>query len=278
MGEWERLDERDRDEATALLAERPERNAVLLHNIARIGMGEGGSPLHGRYFGRRRDGRLRALGAVYGLGSLFFHEPDPQGLEGLADHLVEHDLRPSFASGPGDAMRGLLDRYLPRSGRRATRIECVLMVLRGGVPPGFDRRGSRPSTLADRGSLVELGVELETELFGRSVGPDALRHLLTVQLEAGGGELVEADGCIVAKAEATMVPGAAAWLGGVFVRRDRRGRGHARACVGALCERMLAAAGPVALVAERDNPASQALYRGLGFRPEDPWLVASFGS
>ncbi|MDP8223981.1 MAG: GNAT family N-acetyltransferase [Candidatus Lernaella stagnicola] len=57
-------------------------------------------------------------------------------------------------------------------------------------------------------------------------------------------------------------------VGGVYTPPEQRGRGYASACVGAVCEYLLAEGSEfVCLFADRDNPISNHLYQKIGFRP-----------
>jgi ribosomal protein S18 acetylase RimI-like enzyme len=219
---------------------------VLVYNIGRFGMDEGGLPLNGHYFGRRDGSGLIAAGAVYNLGSLFFFAHGEQALEGLASYLLESGLRPWFTQGPRSQVELLLSEFA-------------------------DAGGPVPET------LVEMGQEMQSELF-QTEGMDeaSMADLLGLQIEIGGAFVREVDGAVVATAEATPAVPHAALVGGVYTLPEHRGRGHSTACVAALCSRMLERVGAVALSVEPENEAAFRAYRRIGFRKVTDWMVVTF--
>jgi ribosomal protein S18 acetylase RimI-like enzyme len=250
---------------------------VLVYNIGRFGMDEGGLPLNGHYFGRRDGSGLIAAGAVYNLGSLFFFAHGEQALEGLASYLLESGLRPWFTQGPRSQVELLLSEFADAGGPVPETMLSEYQVLRDRVAPGIDTAGTRPARPDELETLVEMGQEMQSELF-QTEGMDeaSMADLLGLQIEIGGAFVREVDGAVVAKAEATPAVPHAALVGGVYTLPEHRGRGHSTACVAALCSRMLERVGAVALSVEPENEAAFRAYRRIGFRKVTDWMVVTF--
>jgi hypothetical protein len=273
-----RLNNTDRDEVISFLSGQPGLNLIMLNNIGMFGMDQGDTPFHGDYFGRRDDSGLMAVGAFYNLGSIFLYAVSDEAVEGMSDYVLGLGRVPSFINSKASHVRKLLEGFRGKLGVTFNSILTDQMILKGPISEGIDTECARSSCESDLDVLVRMQTRLEEELFGRvSMDAHSLRELLSWQVRSGTASVAECDGEVVSKAEATMMEGAGANIGGVYTEPAYRGRGFATACVGDLCRRLLEQVDLIALSVERENPASLRLYEKIGFEKIDDWMIATPG-
>jgi predicted GNAT family acetyltransferase len=271
-----RLDDGDTEETLALVSRRPELNVILINNIRMFGMGRGDTPFHGEYFGMRDDSGLAAVGVLFNLGSIFFYAVRDEAVEGMAEYILGLGRVPSFMNGKASHLKRILEVLERKTGYTFNRKPADLMILRGPVREEVDTSCARRSLMSDLASLVEMQVALEEELFGRASMDDfSLRELLSWQVDKSAASVAECDGFVVSKAEATLLEGTGANVGGVYTRPAFRGRGFSTACVGNLCRCVLNEVPLIALTVEKENPASRRVYRKIGFEKIDDWMIVT---
>ena len=271
-----RLDDRNREETLAFISRRPELNIILLNNIQMFGMDQGESPFHGDYFGLRDDSGLIAVGVLFNLGSLFFYAVEDEAIEGMAEYLLDLGRVPSFMNGNASHMVKIVEGLRGGLDYSFGSFLTDQMVLHGPAREGVDTACARPSRMSDLASLAELQVALEEELFGRASMDDvSLRELLSWQVRKGAASVAEHEGVVVSKAEATLLKGTGAHVGGVYTKPAFRGQGFGTACMGDLCSRVLGEVDLVALSVDKDDPSAGRLYQKIGFEKIDDWMVVT---
>ena len=214
---------------------------------------------------------------VFNLGSMFFHALNRDAVSGMAAHIVEAGKSPFFTEGPKLHVERLLAELQGQYDAKPRPMMCERLLLRGRVNPGISFTGVRPSHLQEIDTLTELGRAMHREMFGaEGMDQRSFHEVLRLQIETSGAYLREIDGQIVAKAEGTAVRPHAALIGGVYTVPAARGRGHATACVAALCGNLLDGVETVALTAEPGNPAAYRMYMRIGFARSAEWIAVSF--
>ena len=275
-GAYVRLDDSDREEALDFLSNRADLNIIMLNNIQMFGMDPGDTPFHGDYFGRRGEQGLVAVGVLFNLGLLFFYAVEDEAIEGMADYILDLGRFPSFMNGKAPHLDRILEGLSGKLDYTFNQILTDQMVLRGSVQEEVDTACARQSHVSDLATLVEMQVALEEELFGGASMDDvSLRELLSWQVRKGAASVAEYEGLVVSKAEATVLKGTGANVGGVFTRPAFRGRGFSTACVADLCNRVLNEVDLVALSVEKENLASRSVYQKIGFEKIDDWMIVT---
>lgn len=270
------LSNRDREAVVELLSRRPEGNIILLNNIHVFGMDPGITPFHGDYFGKSDADGLIAAGAFFNLGSLFFHAVDDAALDGLAGCLEGIGRVPRFLNGPAAQVDKLVESLFAGTGRALKVEDSDLMVLRVPAGEGQVGGGARRARAQDVDEMFEMARLFEDELFGGEIEDESSLHELVVyQVQKGAASVVELGGVLVSKAEATVLEGVGAHLGGVYTRREYRGSGHSTRCMVDLCRRLLAVAPLVSLTAHKENYPAIAVYRKIGFAKVADWKTAA---
>jgi ribosomal protein S18 acetylase RimI-like enzyme len=138
--------------------------------------------------------------------------------------------------------------------------------------PGQGAGRLRGATASDRSLIVEW-----MNAFDRETG-DLLHNTEEVvdrQLAAAHLWLWE-DGRPVSLAAHTKPVANVVRIQAVYTRADARRRGHAAACVSALCARLTEAGHRCVLYADLANPVSNSVYRRIGFRAVDEVLRYRF--
>lgn len=140
-----------------------------------------------------------------------------------------------------------------------------------------DRESFKPSPL--EGLAVRLGEahaplyrDLELER-GIEIDLDEAREILREYTHYG----VIVDDTLASIAASYVALPQIHVIGGVFTRREYRGRGYARAVVSALTREILASGALAGLHVEVDNKPAIRLYRGLGYRitKTRTWIFAN---
>lgn len=266
----------DEEKALKFLGSCPESNVVLMHNIERFGMARGSTPFGAFYFGRiRSGGRLSMLGALYGLGNLWFYSKSEKAMEGVASYLHQKGNLPRSIEGKSTHARVLiseLSNFSPMKWREDPHhLMVATKVKRMKYLPC-----ARPAREHEIPRLLSLTREMEIEQFGSVSSSEGFAaELLSMQINNGTCFVVEQCGEIVSKAEATLIEGKCAWLYGVYTSREVRGCGYGTCCVASLCVSLLGKAPIVSLAVGKGNYQARSIYRKIGFRKKGDWLIAS---
>jgi len=142
------------------------------------------------------------------------------------------------------------------------------------VPPGVgDLRLAEPS---DAGVLFPLqeGYEKEEVLFRASdFQPLASRLHLGKTLKTQQIVALWEKGKPVAKAGTNAITAGWGQIGGVYTRRDYRGRGCQKRLMSFLMQRLASQSRGACLFVKKTNPAALGLYLSLGFRPAGEFLI-----
>lgn len=194
----------------------------------------------------------------------------------MADYVLDLGRVPSFINGKDSHVGKILEGLSRKLDYTFNQILTDQMALRGSVQGEVDTECARPSRISDIATLVEMQVALEEELFGGASMDDvSLRELLSWQVRKGAASVAECEDLVVSKAEATVLKGVGANVGGVYTKPAFRGRGFSTACVGDLCKRVLKEVDLVALSVEKESPASRRVYQKIGFEKVDEWMIVT---
>lgn len=91
----------------------------------------------------------------------------------------------------------------------------------------------------------------------------------------GSAYFVREDSIIVSCALTTTETNDAAMIGSVFTIPEFRNQGYARDCINNLCRNLLESNKKPYLFYNPDNARLDSLYKSLGFRPVNTWILAS---
>ncbi len=255
MSEIRLLTENDRDEFTRFVMQEPETNLYFLGNVRTLGFSSEMCECWGSF----AEGRLLGVLMRYMSGWVIYDSPGAD-LAALGRILDEH---PAGATRLQDNTRSVpsflpyIRRYEPKWISEETL--CSLTPA-DFVPPPRRHRAAR-ATWSDLEDLVRFYSDAEKMTRSRAAVERPLRdgRIFVVRV---GGEIVSAA---LTNAEAAGM----AMIGGVYTPPRHRNHGHARDCVGTLCEDLLRDG--LRPVLYYDNPAAGTVYRHLGFREIGIW-------
>jgi predicted GNAT family acetyltransferase len=271
------LTESDREKALALLDHDHELNLIMINDIRRFGLEDGGFALQGNYYGAFRNGELGGVSVIYNLGSMFIYALEP----GHASHLIAHvtglEKTPHFLSARADWAESIVHRLLARGLSLTNNEKQEYMRL---APEDFKPRCDQDVRFAgpeDLDELIRLSKGFQVEYFGTQLQAlNELARTAETRMEDYGIAVAERDGGLIAKAEIMARTEKAALIGGVFTDPEYRGRNYCFSCMSLLCESILAGGGSACLNVSISNLPALSVYRGLGFKKLYDYRMAHF--
>lgn len=291
------LQRRDLPGALALAMADPVANVVPLQHLE-IARDSGHVPTS-MWAVRRRTGLHSELtGLVWNGANLAALLPADESEESeslradVAAAAVARLTRPAALVGPAAVILDLWGRVEPWWGpAREVRPRQLSMAIDG--PPvrvgGIDAAGLgltavRRATLDDYDLLLPACVHMfigevgyDPMRHGRAGYEERLRHLVRAGRSFLQMGVVDGRRQVVFKAEVGALAGGVAQLQGVWVHPDLRGRGLARAGLGAVIDGVRAWLAPtVSLYVNDFNPAAIEAYRAVGFREVGTFATVMF--
>lgn len=268
----------DRSEVLTFLSARP------LHNVALAGLvldnGLESVLNRGRFYAcRAEDGGLEGV-ALVGHTVLFDARTDAAA-EAFA--LVARTReRKHLVMGEAEPVERFWHFYAGEEGGRPRFTRRVGMLERraDAADDGEPVKGLRPATLADLAFVMTIQAEMVAEESGTNpLESDRLGfHVRCARrVERGRVWVCVIEGRPVFKADVIAETREAAYLEGVYVSPDLRGRGLGSRCLAQMC-RALHRAGTkaVCLFADERNERAQRFYERAGFGNAGPYLILYF--
>lgn len=158
---------------------------------------------------------------------------------------------------------------LPATVTRAMRFYEARRVVRAGEPAGRFRQ----ATYADRPLLTKWGRAFAVE----GNAPDPNIDVVIESRISNGNLWVWDDAGPVSMAAVSIPAAGVVRMMLVYTPVALRERGYARACVGALTQRILGDGLRCTLYADLANPTANGIYRRIGYRPVIEVLTFGFG-
>ena len=184
----------------------------------------------------------------------------------LGESLIVLDPALSGINGPLDVVKQIYSTYRPGNAYRLG-LADVVYVLGEYLPPRWAAGDARPATADDLELLAEWLHGFGTDA-GVPVG--GLEKFLPIRVAAGHFMLwQDEDGTPVAMGahhDPVEVPSSRmARIGPIYTPAAFRGRGYGTAITASLIEKLAPTCNSIMLFADADNPASNSIYRQLGF-------------
>lgn len=226
-----------------------------------------------RYFGGKVDGVLQGIAQYHLLWkSLTLHAQSPDIAAALAVHAL----------------------------REQVPIETVLVFKKHAAPAveALRAQGMEPESVSDEDVFVVTKETLKPVpvINARPATPDDLEAWIRLDRIIRGADpslpISEAertrvfqkhavvlfhDGELVSKANLHAVTEHYAQVGGVATLPAYRGRGYSKECMTLLCQQCFAAGiDNVLLFTDKENAPAQKVYRGIGFRVIDEYMMADY--
>lgn len=267
------LKEADRAETLAFLAARPVHTVVMTGFINDHGVE---SELHrGRFYGYRGEsGRLEGV-ALIGHATLLEARTDA-ALQAFALAARHAETPVHLVMSDGDLAGSFWTYYA--GGFRRPRLEATELLFEMSFPLAVrDRRYDlRPAT---RDELLEVA-EAQAALAVLECGVDPMERdregfmaRVAERIDRGRVFVVVEDGRMIFKAEVMAEANGVAYLEGVFVAPERRGRGIGADCLAQLGQMLLGRVQTVCLLSNVEFTAAHASFRKAGFRRSEQWTT-----
>jgi uncharacterized protein len=252
-------------EALAFLSARPMHTVFMATLIRDNGLV---SPLNrGTFYGcRDQSGRLKGL-ALIGHATI---------IETADDAALAHFARRAQNCPTAYLIRGEQERvarfwehYEPRGRRPRLMCRELLMEQRPPVAVLEAVRDLRPATGEDLRLIMPVNAAMIADECGVNPlerDPVGFRVRLLRRIEQGRVWVWVQKGRLMFKADVLADTQAAAYLEGVWVHPDERGRGYGLHCLSQLSRLLLTHTEAVCLVVNETAPAAQAFYRKVGYK------------
>jgi len=255
-------------DARALLRERPLHN-VFLDSVVSAGV-LGRVP---GFLGWSRGERLVGILLIGPLGGTALEVRDPDAFEPLAAAAALEPRRPRHIVGSEDVTVPFWRAYSAHApALRWSRREPVMIVgaadLDARRSPGCAR--IEPAREREAGEIAANSAEQHREDLGderAAADWPAFHERHAKDVRAGRWWVVRERGRIAFQAHVGAASAETVQVGGVFVPRELRLRGHATRGVRALTERLLDRHASVTLYCDETNAAARRVYDRVGFRP-----------
>ena len=261
----EALTEEDRDEVLSFLSERPVHTVCMSGLIRDNGLE---SPHNrGAFYGCRNSaGRLEGV-ALVGHATL---------VEARTRRAAEEFASVAQGYPRAHMILGELERveefwnYYADEGQEM-RLACreLLFELRRPAEVGGPDEALRLAEPGDLDLIVPVQAhlaEIESGVNPLDADPEGFRARCLRRVERGRTWVVVEGGRLLFKAEIQADTAEVIYLEGVYVDPSCRGGGVGRRCLAQLCRLLLGRAKVVCLLANEENLAAQAFYRGCGFK------------
>jgi hypothetical protein len=196
---------------------------------------------------------------------LVLADMEPEVVDAIADHLIDHPPHPQGVDGPHAAAERFARRWQARTGAAVRALVRTRLLRLHAVAALPASEGSiRVAAERDRDLVVGWFDAFSDEVLREAparLSPDPWLGAGCIRLWFDGA------GRPVALANRTRERRAGTSIGPVYTAPDARGRGHATALVAALSREILAEGKTwVCLYADAGNPRALALYERIGFR------------
>ncbi|MDD4628239.1 MAG: GNAT family N-acetyltransferase [Candidatus Peribacteraceae bacterium] len=222
-----------------------------------------------RYFGYEENGVLKGIAVCFGKwGSFVVNCPEREGINVLVDGVMERKIH--FTSIPvfrryADPMVAWLKEKYGREPKKVSE-ETVLLLEKGVFQPMESRAAMAMEK--DRDDCARLEKDNPNTPVTNEERACVIPEYTFV---------IHKDGMLIAKANVHGFSRHFAQIGGVMTHPRYRRQGFGRQCVSALCGHCFAkGVDHIILFTAKTNLPAQNLYKSLGFKPVDEFLIAEY--
>jgi RimJ/RimL family protein N-acetyltransferase len=279
------LREAHRPALAAFLDSRPDTHLFLRSNLARGRLEDEGKAFDGTWVGTvRDDGTVTSVAALFWNGVCLLQMP--AHAQEILDMLAGAAPRALIElCGPTAQVEEALRHGLVRDRSLRGRHDAVVMRLslaELAVPAALAGKSvdTRPPMGEELAMLGDWYAAFNHEVFDEPRSPESdlrARQWVRAMHDERRDQVATVDDRPVAYCAITNQLGDEVNIGAVYTPPELRGRGYARCVVaGILMEAARDGVTRAGLTALKDNPASLAAYRALGFRPAHDWTITRF--
>ena len=260
------LEEREREEVLAFLAERPFHTVCMAGLIRDNGIE---SPLNrGTFYGcRNTEGRLEGV-ALIGHATLL----DARTRRAFAEFalVAQVSTRTHMIMGEADVVEQFWNHYADAGQQMRRAGREFLFELRKPVETESEIEGLRLATPEDLDLVAPVHAGLAAAASGINpldVDPEGFRARCLRRIEQGRvWVIIGDDGRLLFKADVQAHTPEVIYLEGVYVSPAERGTGLGRACLKQLSRELLLRTRAICLLANEENQRAHFFYRICGFK------------
>ena len=262
-------------EALAFLSERPVDNVIMSGFIRDNGVV---SPQNrGRFFGCwNRAGALEGV-ALLGHGVSF--DARSEAATELFASLARKFPAPRLLMGESDQVRSFWGYYAPAGAAPRKVRDVTIFEQRRRFADCGEVRGLRLARPEEADEVAALHAELVREETGTDpmrTEPCDFRLRCLKRIERLRTWVWSEGGPVVFKADVVAETPEVAYVEGVYVSPDERGKGHGRRCLSQMGRQLLKRVGSVCLFADEENRRARDFYLSVGYRPSSRYNILYF--
>ena len=261
--------------ALAFLSERPVDNVIMSGFIRDNGVV---SPQNrGRFFGCwNTSGALEGV-ALLGRGVSFDSRSD--AATELFAALARKSPAPHMLMGESNQVRSFWGHYAPAGVAPRKLRDVTILEQRRPFADCEDVRGLRPARPDEADEVTALHAEMVREETGTDpmrTEPDDFRLRCLRRIELMRTWVWSEGGPVVFKAEVVAETPEVAYVEGVYVSPDERGKGYGRRCLSQMGRQLLSRVHTVCLFADEENRRARDFYLSVGYRPASRYNILYF--
>lgn len=262
-------------EALAFLSERPLDNVIMSGFIRDNGVV---SPQNrGRFFGCwNRGGALEGV-ALLGHGVSFDSRCD--AATKLFASLARQAPAPYVLMGESSQVQTFWNYYAPDGAAPRKLRHVTILEQRRPFASDGEARGLRLARPEEADEVTALHAELvreETGIDPMLAEPGDFRLRCLKRIERRRTCVWSEGGPIVYKADVVAATPEVAYVEGIYVSLDERGKGHGRRCLAQMGRELLKRAGSVCLFADDANVRARDFYLSVGYAPSSRYNILYF--
>lgn len=260
-----RLDGKHEGEVLAFLAMRPVHTVFMAGFIRDNGL-ESEFNRGSFYACRNGEGRLEGVALI---GHTMLIEARTEAALASIARFAQNNSRPRIIVGEQEKVGRFSDYYLQPG--NTPRLVCPYLLLEQRCPVGVHEavHALRPATLGDLSLILPVQAEMAFEESGVNpleVDPAGFRERLARRVEQNRIWVWIEGERLIFKADVIADTPEAAYLEGIYVNPEERGKGYGLRSLSQLSRNLLARANCVCLLVNEQNQKALSLYQKAGYR------------
>lgn len=275
--EIEPLTDKDKEEVLFFLSRRP------IHTVFMAGLiGDNGivSPRNrGTFYGcRNEQGHLRGVALI---GQKCFIEAQDNSVLTAFAHTAQRNPNAHLHRGEQKQVEFLLTQYAD-TGRVPQVVSRELLLEQVAAADGVDSEPDlRLANSDDLEFIMSINASMVYEESGvdpRTIDYKGMSERLAYRIAQGRCWVLVENGQVIFKADVISLTPITAFVEGVYVSPQQRGKGHGVRCMTQFARNLLMHVSSICLVVDEENQPARALYERVGYRLGSPYATAYFSA
>lgn len=252
--------QRNEEEAAFLIGNAKQYGIMNRNNILRCG----------DYFGYFEENALKGIIAFYNMGNCIPHY-ESKGAVPCFSHLMKMG-RYSMIIGKDQIIRPLFEAIRHYKSIRDFE-ECSYCVNSNFKPFKLEGAEFLDVSRDNAENIVSFVRKAYLRGFGAERSMEATRLLLSQKSDEEEFIILSKDNKLLAQACIQAFTDNTNQIGAVYTLEEERGKGHAKAVVSELCDRIICKGKLPTLIVNKQNISALSAYKALGFEHRDDYLI-----